>query len=355
MASRVTERLSAARRQRFVGREDEKSLFQNALASADLPFHILHVFGPGGVGKTSLLREFAAIAEQARVPAFYLDARNLEPAPDAFLAVLQNVMGLAPTALALTALSAQSARQVLLIDTYETLAPLDGWLHETFLPQLSENTLVVLADRNPPAPAWRADPGWQAALHGLSLRNLSPTESRAYLAKRNIPPAEYAAVLDFTHGHPLALSLVADVFAQRPGFHFQPDEAPDVVQTLLARFAQKVPSPAHRAALEACALVRVMTEALLIHMLQQPGASVRVDPVAAQSAHELFEWLRGLSFVEASREGLFPHDLAREALAADLRWRNPDWHKELHHRARAYYVARFRQTHGIEQQRILHD
>jgi hypothetical protein len=38
-----------------------------------------------------------------------------------------------------------------------------------------------------------------------------------------------------------------------------------------------------------------------------------------------------LSFVELSREGLFPHDLAREALVADLRWRNPDWNMELHH------------------------
>jgi hypothetical protein len=65
--------------------------------------------------------------------------------------------------------------------------------------------------------------------------------------------------------------------------------------------------------------------------------------------------LRGLSFIEASREGLFPHDLAREALLADLRWRNPDWYKELHNRARVYYSTRFQQIHGLEQQRILYD
>jgi hypothetical protein len=356
MTTRVTERLSAARRQRFVGRDGERALFQGALASAELAFHVLYIFGPGGVGKTTLLREFAAMAEQANTSTFYLDARNLEPSPESFLAALQNAMGLERTEHVFRALSSQSSRRVVLIDTYETLAPLDGWLRETFFPQLSENTLIVLADRNPPLPAWRTDPGWQAALRVLSLRNLSPDESRAYLAKRNIPPDEHAAVLNFTHGHPLALSLVADVFAQRPGFHFQPDEAPDVVQTLLARFVQKVPSPAHRAALEACALVRVMTEALLVHILRQPDTvAAGIDTIAAQSTHELFEWLRGLSFVESSREGLFPHDLAREALAADLRWRNPDWYKELHHRARAYYVSHFQQTHGIEQQRILYD
>ena len=34
---------------------------------------------------------------------------------------------------------------------------------------------------------------------------------------------------------------------------------------------------------------------------------------------ELFEWLRNLSFIESGPLGLFPHDLAREALVADLR------------------------------------
>ncbi len=53
--------------------------------------------------------------------------------------------------------------------------------------------------------------------------------------------------------------------------------------------------------------------------------------------------------------GLFPHDLARETLAADLRWRNPDWYSELHRRARDYYNTRLDQTREQEQQRILRD
>lgn len=225
MPSQVTERLSAARRQRFVGRDGEKLLFHRALASTELPFQVLHVFGPGDVGKTTLLREFALIAEQAKIPAFYLDVRNLEPSPESFLTALQTMMGFVPADSA-HSLSAQSNRRVIMIDTYEALAPLDGWLRETFLPQLNANTLVALASREPPTPAWSADPGWQTALCVVPLRNFSPHESRAYLAKHNIPTQEHPAVLDFTHGHPLALSLVADVFAQCPGFHFQPEEAP---------------------------------------------------------------------------------------------------------------------------------
>jgi len=36
------------------------------------------------------------------------------------------------------------------------------------------------------------------------------------------------------------------------------------------------------------------------------------------------------------------HDLVREALAADLRWRNPDWHDTLHERARQFYTDRLK-------------
>jgi hypothetical protein len=342
VSTRLSSRLSAARSQRFVGRAAEQDLFRSALAAPELPFHVLHVFGPGGVGKTSLLNQFVMLAEQSGAPAYYLDGRNVEPSPEGFLAALRSALELDPAASPLAVL-AHERHHVLLVDTYETLAPLDGWLRDAFLPQLPENTLVVLAGRNPPAQAWRADPGWQILIRTLPLRNLSPDESRAYLARRAIPGDQHAPVLNFTHGHPLALSLVADVFDQRPGQPFQPEAAPDVVKTLLERFVQKAPGPAHRAALEACALVRLTTEALLGEMLAQP------DP------HELFDWLRGLSFVEAGPLGLFPHDLAREALAADLRWRNPDWYGELHKRARNYYTTRLNQSSGAAQQRLLQD
>ena len=72
-------------------------------------------------------------------------------------------------------------------------------------------------------------------------------------------------------------------------------------------------------------------------------------------AHELFEWLRGLSFIEADRRGIFPHDLAREALAADLKWRDPDGYAELHARARGYYMQRVQHGAGPDQRRLLAD
>src|SRR3712207_437479 len=216
-----------------------------------------------------------------------IDGRNVEPALDAFVDALRAGLGVNEPVSPLEILAGSSERHVLMIDTYETLAPLDGWLRDHFLPQLPEHTLVVLAGRQPPAAAWRAEPRWQALIHILPLRNLSPDESHTYLDKREISPTLHASFLDFTYGHPLALSLFADVVAQRPNAPFQPMDAPDVIKILLEQFVQKVPGPAHRAALELCALVRLTSEGLLAEVL---GLS---------DAHELFDWLRGLSFIES--------------------------------------------------------
>lgn len=389
----LAERLSAIRHGLFVGRVDEQAFFRSALEATELPCCVLHVYGPGGVGKTALLHEFAALCASMSVQALRLDAHNIEPSPEAFTGALALAMRLTPPASPLQAIAREAHRHVILVDTYELLAPLDHWLRDSFLPQLPQNTLMVLAGRHSPAPAWRADAGWQKLVRSFPLRNLNHEESRDYLARRDVPHEQHQAILGFTHGHPLALSLVADLFSQHRGaqggqsgsVRFNPEEAPDIVQALLEHLVQNVPSAAHRAALEVCALVRLTTEALLADVLSpsyaappaipRPGSPATPEmprpkaarskapaaqaenatPAAQPDAHELFEWLRRLSFIESGRLGIFPHDLTREALLVDLRWRNPSWHTELHRRARAHYSARLQQTSGQEQQGVLFD
>jgi energy-coupling factor transporter ATP-binding protein EcfA2 len=163
MPARVGERLRAARHRWFVGREAERELFRSALTAPDLPFCLLVVHGPGGVGKSSLLGEFAGIAAEAGAGAYLLDGRNVDPAPDAFIHALRSALALTADEDPLDVLAARPGRHALLIDTFEVLAPLDGWLRDRFLPHLPDNTLVVLAGRQPLGEAWRADPGWKRA------------------------------------------------------------------------------------------------------------------------------------------------------------------------------------------------
>jgi hypothetical protein len=367
--SHIEERLARARRSRLVGREAERTLLRNALEASELPFCLLHIHGPGGIGKTTLLQSFRDLCADAGVATVPLDARHIEPSPDAFLAALCAALNIPPGEDPFDVLEANDRRRVLLVDTYETLDMLDGWIREAFVPRLPANTLVVLAGRTPLAAGWRTDMGWQSLVRTIGLRNFSPVEARAYLTACQVPSSQHNAALEFTHGHPLALSLVADVFAQRAGASvsvggghtsepgndklfpngetFDPDVEPAVVQELLDRLILEVPGGAHRTALEACAVVRVLDEALLAEMLKDDGA--------AESAPDLFQWLRSLSFMEMGNRGVFPHDVVREALLSDLRWRNRLHYVDLHRRAREYYTAHLRAADGIHQQSMLYD
>ena len=111
-------------------------MFRAALDASELPFYVLYVFGPGGIGKTTLLGEFAALCEERHTPYTLLDARSIEPQPEALLAALPPVRSLASARSESASPREQddastSTRYVLLIDTYEELLPLDRWLRET--------------------------------------------------------------------------------------------------------------------------------------------------------------------------------------------------------------------------------
>ena len=105
-----------------------------------------------------------------------------------------------------------------------------------------------------------------------------------------------------------------------------------MVRQLAARFTAQAPSESHRRALEVCAHARVTTEPLL------------ADAVDAACARELFEWLASLSFVESAATGLFPHDLVRDAIDDELRWRHPDRYREVHVAVRSHLYGRARQA-----------
>jgi hypothetical protein len=256
------------------------------------------------------------------------------------------VTGAADDASAVAALRSHG-RRVLLVDTYERAAGLDRWVREDFLPGLGADTLVVIAGRDAPARGWLEDAGWRDLLRVVALRNLAPRDARAFLRAAGVAEGSHERMLELTHGHPLALSLLVDVLAQRgaqaPAFGLDLDQAPSLFGVLLERFAAGAPSDRHRQALYVCAHTRATTEDLLRTAL------------GGDDAGSLFEWLRGLSFMEAGGDGLFPHDLARDVLDGELRWRDREGYADIHRRVRRHVVGRIRASTGREQQRAVAD
>ena len=132
--------LDARRWHGFVGRTAELAGFDDALAGRSA-CRVLFVHGPGGVGKTTLRLHLRSRAERAGRSASYLDGRDVDPSPDGFVHAEQ----------------AAGAGQVLLVDGYEELAPIDDWVRRDLLPTLptalareAEDYLIGLAGEQAP-------------------------------------------------------------------------------------------------------------------------------------------------------------------------------------------------------------
>jgi DNA-directed RNA polymerase specialized sigma24 family protein len=311
------ERLQAARHRSFVGRSAELALFRTALRHAVDAFAVQFVTGPGGVGKSALLRRFAEEAAAAGWIVVEIGGHRPSPSPEAFEADAVKMFTDEPA--------------VLLVDDFETYRPFEGWLRDRFLPRLPAGSLVVLAGRRPPGAVWLSDPGWEDVLQVITLGDLPPDDAAALLTARGVPAVRQPAVLSFAGGHPLALSLAASaVGAAVAGDDAEWTPPHDMVSALLTRLVGQVPSPVHRQALEVSAHVRTTTEGLLRAVLPETDASA------------LFDWLRRLSFMEPVSSGIRPHEVIREAVDYDLAWRDPQRYQEMHRRLVRHFIDEVR-------------
>lgn len=295
----------------FVGRQQELETFRTALNRAD-DVTVLYVWGPGGIGKSALLRRFGDEADTAGRAVVRVDARAIHRSPAGFLHAAQD---------------AYRPGRVLLVDTFELVQGLESWFWDTFLPGLPADTTVVVAGRQPPDPTRRLDPEWADSLHVLPMHDLDQSDTEALLRLCGVPDALGGELYSYTGGHPLALLLAAEVAARDPEAvgGWQPHEP--AIKTLLDRLVGELPSGEHRRALEICAHVFVTREDLL-------------RSVFGDQAGTLFAWLRAQPFIEAGPHGLFPHDLVRDLLITDLRWRDPEGWLTMHQQVRPYFIER---------------
>ena len=282
----VADRLAAARQARFVGRRRELDLFAAALQAPEPPFSVLFVHGPAGIGKSALLHTYADQVRAGGAMPVLVGAPGIDPGPAALL----------------LAAVASAPDPVVLIDGYERLGDLEGWVRRELVPGLPAAALVVIAGREPPGPEWHSDPAWADLLREVALPRLTPAEVAAFLDAAGVAGDRRHLVADAARGHPGTLALLAaDATGPR----------------LVAALAGDVPSPDHRLALDAAALARATT-------VRHVRAALGRDDV-----DDVFDWLCRHPLVRRGPDGLTLPALVRDALAADARWRDPGRHRAL--------------------------
>lgn len=316
---RLGEMLERERQRHLVGRESEFQLFDRMLVPAP-PLRVLLLHGAGGIGKSTLLDALHRRARKRDMPSLYLDARDLPDGKDSLAKAFERTVesaSVAPGDLA-----------ILLIDNFESLAPLEAWFRESLLAELPGRFRVVLAMRQQPDSQWRLDAGWSSLAQVHELDGLDPDAAERLLDGLDVPKSARAAILDLAGGHPLALTLAGQLQRERPGADPALLDSPQLVRELSERQLADAPSADAREALFACALSRRLSRPLLAAMLGRN----EVDGI--------FDWLRRQSFVRETVPGLVSHDLVGEALCARLEHRDPDAHRRLIRRGTRYLLER---------------
>ena len=344
--------LARARRRRLRGRADELARLHRWVRTPEMLVAFLH--GPGGVGKSALLGAFGYDLELDGRPTLRLDGADLVPTPAEFRSAVQGQLG---------------AETVLLLDRFEALAGLASWFWREWLPDLPVQARVVIAGRQPPPASWRADPAFLACGLVLAVRNLDRPAAAELIADHGIDDPEDAALLaTSSRGHPLAIVVAADVHRESgPASPLRAGSLlghPDVTAVLVERFLDDGATARQRRALHVCGHARRVDRALLraVLALDRPAATAPVDEAAADNADnadadadELMTWLRTRPYAESHPDGLSVHDLVKDVLDRDLRWRDRAAFLALHAAIRRVIVDRLARADDREHDRLAGD
>ncbi len=321
----------------LAGRQRERLLLLGLLDD-DGPL-VAYVHGIAGIGKSALLRAFAADARARGVRPVLIDGRSVEPTQRGVLEAIAHAAG-APArdvADAAASLGALGEQIVLVIDTYEQLGMVDGWVCRNLVPALPAHVRVLVAGREPPAPGWVRDYG--DALCVLPLDCLETADAEELLQQAGASADDAAWLNQRARGHPLSLQLVAGALAAgRPTRHGVGSALDEVAREYLDSLDRDT-----RRALEAASVTRRTTLSVL-------GALLPDEP-----ADDAFARLRALPFAELGPDGLVVHDTVRETVEAILRAGDPA--RLRRHRRAAWHALRgeLRQARGADGWRAMAD
>ena len=322
----ISDRLSEAARISFVGRENELGLLSSAIGSANLPFVVAFIHGPGGIGKSCLIQTLlSSIAPEVRC--YVMDCRNIEPTPQGFLLSLGTALGVQEKAdhqSIVDFLGESGQRTVLALDTYETFGLMDTWLRQVFAPSLTENVFTIIAGRLPPSTGWFTTPGWQDLFRDIELKELTEDNSRKMMESRGLNPKHFETVQRFARGYPLVLEMAATALHAQPDLEIKDGPPPKILQQLTQAFLSGL-VPETVEAVEAASTVRCVTEPLLRGLLH------------VSSVSEVFKNLQSLPFIDVTTEGLTFHDVVHDTISKELSWRDPERYHTYRKRAWRFF------------------
>lgn len=309
----LASRLQSMIHRLFVGRAHELATL--ASAHEDDATGVVFVSGEFGMGKSALLKRFAAVLAERGAPNVWLDAQSVD-----------FTQAFADAAERLRELRAASPRPVLFVDHFHALAEDKQWFFDAYLPSLPDRTLVVVANRHDLTRMCVGTSGLVVPFcRRVNVCELSADEAHDYLRRRGVPESSHDGMVEFARGVPLLLVLATEIVLEACSTWSEHLER-RTLSKLSHEFLRVGDGAKRRDALAALALARRLDSESLAWAL---GEGERWESV--------HRWLATRSFVHATPFGLRLHASARSTLLALLRIHHPNLLESMGARLRAFY------------------
>jgi len=319
---KIRDLLKDHQRKLFVGREQELALIHRTTSRYQEDWKWIHFYGQGGIGKTSLLRSFATVANET-YPIYFEGFSGFQQPLD-FLRLLRRsidpnrhynsdrVWNLEEAIEHLNQFAILHNGTTLLFDTFEQWGNIEDWLLEEWLPALNPSIKICSAGRFPLSSKWRRS-GFIHMSQNIELHPLSEVEVKKYVGICGFDESLLARSLyQFSKGVPLALSLACEIIAQGGRTSFLNNlQQKEVIGHLMEELIRDLTYSVYQTYLEATALVWRFDQELLQALLKEEVPTNR-----------FLEFCR-LPFIIRHDRSWMLHDSVRQWIYTDLRDRKP--------------------------------
>ncbi|WP_123042850.1 AAA family ATPase [Cohnella candidum] len=292
---------------RFVGRTSELNLLHQH-ADGKTAWRWLHLYGPSGIGKSTLLRRFMT---ERNGRCHYIDGGKV---------IQQNDIETGELSTQLETDGSFGNPVVLLIDSFDHWHAIEhGFLQ--WMESLAPGVRIVTFGRSTITGGWLRSE-WADSIHAVQLQALTSAEVGRYATDRGIVnSADQAELFRFSRGVPLAMVLAVEtLLIGGESGRFAREDKYQLIAALMQGLLQGLPADVGRM-LEAASVYWRFNEERLSAVMEK-----ELEP-------DSFRRFVDLPFVTMKEDGWMLHDAVRAWALEDFILRRPTAYEEMRRNA----------------------